>query len=525
MSHRAVLFGAMATDTTHLSGVLDSADVQSSISAVRALGAHVDLERQDGGSLSGTITGWGERGPAALSGAEIDCGNSGTTARLLMGVLAPWNVSARLTGDESLCTRPMGRILKPLCEMGAWYERAATERETSAGIQCAGGALAGGAKGCAGAVAGGVKCASDEKPVTLPIVFHGTRNLKPITYKTPVASAQLKSAILLAGLNAHGKTRVEEHQASRDHTERMLASFGAFVKQGACWAEVSGPQKLEACNLFVPADPSSAAFLLCAAVLLRASHVCVEDISLNAGRCGFLRVLERMGARVKIESACAGGGAAGSRVSADAAAETSWQNAACEPYGNVSASYSEKLRATRVEAAEIPALIDEVPILALVAARAEGETVFCDVGELRVKESNRFDAIIEGLGKLGVRAWAAGDDLHIEGCPRTSRAASASASANATERNRPRASRAASPRTSRVASPRACAISEDTAAHTSPITFDSRADHRLAMTWAVAGITGFAGGVPIQIKNFDCVKISYPNFLEDINNLAQTQPD
>ena len=413
ISHRAVLFSAMAEGTSRVSGVLDSADVRSSIGAVRALGAQVSLEKQPDGSLAGGITGWGVAGPSQPEG-PIDCGNSGTTVRLLMGILAPWPIRVTLTGDASLQKRPMRRITAPLMKMGAHFEPAGQEH--------------------------------------LPITVVGG-GLHPITYDAPMASAQLKTAVLLAGMYANGTTTLNEPAPSRNHTELMLPEYGVATTAGERTASVTGPAQPQASEVLVPGDPSSAAFLVCAAVMCPGSTIQVENVSLNTARIGFTRTLERMGAEVSVSRT----GAAGK-----------------EPYGIIEACYTPHLRGCEVPAEKIAGIIDEIPVLALVAAHAHGVTVFRQVNELRVKETDRLAAIIDGLAKLGVDAWCEGDDLYIEGQPDL-------------------------------------VVPEG-------LQFDSLGDHRLAMTWSLVGLTG---KMPVFIKNFEAVGVSYPGFLTDIERLAR----
>ncbi|WP_418733846.1 3-phosphoshikimate 1-carboxyvinyltransferase [Ellagibacter sp.] len=414
ISHRSVLFSAMAEGASHVSGVLDSADVRSSIGAVRALGAEVNLEKRPDGSLAADIRGWGGLGPSQPEGA-IDCGNSGTTVRLLMGVLAPWDITVELTGDDSLRRRPMRRIAAPLELMGARF--------------------------------------APEGATTLPLSITGTRGLAAISYDSPIASAQLKTAILLAGIFAAGTTSVHEPAPSRNHTELMLPGFGVDVEAAPGEASVAGGQSLHACDVDVPGDPSSAAFMACAAALRPDSAIDIENVSLNEARIGFARVLERMGADITLKPT----GSAGE-----------------EPCGTISVSYVEHLRSCEVVGREIASLVDEIPVLALVAAHAEGTTVFHEVGELRVKETDRLAAILEGLSKLGVRAWSEGDDLHIEGKP-------------------------------------GLVVPEG-------LVFDSLGDHRLAMTWS---LVGFTGAHPVSIRDFEAVRVSYPGFRADIERLAK----
>ena len=414
ISHRAVLFSAMAEGTSRLTGVLNSADVRSSIAAVRALGAQVSLERQVDGSLAGGITGWGAKGPSQPD-APIDCGNSGTTVRLLMGVLAPWNIRVELTGDDSLKRRPMRRIIAPLMKMGARFEPEGVE--------------------------------------TLPVTEVGNPFLRAITYNAPMASAQLKSSVLLAGLRAQGTTVLNEPAVSRNHTELMLPEYGVEVGSSFRQAVVNGPVQLHAAEVDVPGDPSSAAFLIAAALLHPGSSVQIENVSLNPGRTGFVRTLERMGASISVRTLSAEGK---------------------EPIGVIEACYTDRLVGCEVPSQHIASEIDEIPVLALVAARAQGMTVFRGVSELTKKESNRLTAIIEGLEKLGVSAWAEDDDLYIEGKPG-------------------------------LRAPEG-------------LVFDSRKDHRLAMPWSLVGL---CLGSAVDIVDFQCIDVSCPHFLEAIGGLVR----
>ncbi len=413
ISHRAILLSAMAQGTSHISGVLDSADVRSSFSAVNLLGVHAEVQKQPDGSLDAMITGWGDLGPCQ-SKMPLDCGNSGTTARLLMGILAPWDVYIELTGDESLCRRPMRRIARPLELMGATFE-----------------------------------LTDDE---TLPLIEKGTSSLTAISYKSPIASAQLKTAVLFAGTRASGTTFVSEPSASRNHTELMLPCFGVPVKVEGNTISVRGPVVPQSCDFVVAGDPSSAAFIICAALLKPQSDVRVENVSLNDSRTGFIRVLRRMGAQIDIYPE---------------------ENYRGEPIGSLEAQFSESLHSCEVYAHEVASLVDEVPVLALVAAHAVGTTIFHEVGELRLKETDRLEAIIEGMRLLNVHAFMQGNDLFIEGDPNL--------------------------------------YVKD------GITFDPHHDHRLAMTWSLVGL---CGDVPVSVKDFESVSVSYPNFLFDMQRLG-----
>ena len=414
ISHRAILFSAMAEGTSRLLGVLDSSDVRASIDAVQKLGAKVSLEKQTDGSLAGGIEGWGMKGPKQPDG-PIYCANSGTTARLLMGVLAPWDIEVRIEGDESLSKRPMRRITAPLMKMGVQFDPAGAE--------------------------------------TLPITERGNRDLKAITYNSPMASAQLKTAVLLAGVYANGITELNEPSVSRNHTELMLPEYGVETMAGERSCRVKGPASMHSAEIRVPGDPSSAAFVACAAVLKRGSAVQIENVSLNTARTGFLITLERMGADVTTRRT----GSAGK-----------------EPYGVISACYTDRLHGCEIPGHKIASLVDEVPVLALVAAHAHGMTVFRNVEELRAKESDRLEAIVSGLAQLGVDAWTEGDDLFIEGQPG-------------------------------LVAPEG-------------LVFDSRGDHRLAMTWALVGLTG---NTAVSVSNFESVDVSYPDFLEDLEGLVR----
>ncbi len=409
LSHRAVLFAAMAEGRSRLRGVLDSDDVRSTLGAVEALGAGVTAHRTDDGALDVRVEGWGAPGPSTPS-APLDCGNSGTTARLLLGVLAGWDVEATLVGDASLSKRPMPRVTDPLTLMGARFVS-----ETG----------------------------------TLPVTVHGG-GLIPVEYVTPVASAQVKTALLLAGTRASGRTLVREPAASRDHTERMLPAFGVPVGRDVARlvAWVDGPVVPSAAEIRVPGDPSSAAFMVAAALLVPESRVAVTGVALNPTRIGFLGVLERMGADVTIEPEPALG---------------------AEPVGTIHVRHTPGLRSTVVSATEIPALVDEVPVLALLASQAEGETRFEEVGELRVKESDRLGAVIEALNALGGEAREEGDDLVVVG-----------------------------------RSPLAGTL------------LHSRSDHRLAMVWALAGLVTEG---PVTVGGFEAIDVSYPGFTHDLEAL------
>ncbi|MEJ2218863.1 MAG: 3-phosphoshikimate 1-carboxyvinyltransferase [Gemmatimonadota bacterium] len=352
ISHRALLFAALARGESRLRGLLDGADPASTAAALRALG--VRMPELAAGEIR--VRGVGLRGLRPPSGA-IDCGNSGTTARLLLGVLAGQPMTATLTGDASLRRRPMRRVTEPLGRMGAVVEEL-------------------------------------DAPDRLPLRIRGGE-LQPLEYDSPRASAQVKSALLLAGLTGGVDVRVREPVLSRDHTERLLRTMGASVTSGMDgsmpFAEVRPTAELEPLDLDVPGDFSSAAYFIALGLLSRAP-LRIAHVGLNPTRTGLLAVLARMGARVQAEPVEGAG----------------------EPTGDVVVTPA-PLHAVNVEADEIPGLIDEVPVLAVLAARAEGVTRIRGAGELRVKESDRLAALAGNLRALGVDAHDEGDELIVAG--------------------------------------------------------------------------------------------------------------
>lgn len=351
ISHRALLFGALARGETVIRGFLPADDCERTVRCLSALG--VSLIRE--GPTFVRIQG---RGPASLREPEttLDAGNSGTTMRLLLGLLAGQPFPAVLDGDRSLRRRPMGRVVEPLRLMGAQIEG----RE--------GGAFA-------------------------PICIRGTRELKPLTYRLPVASAQVKSALLLAGLQANGVTALREPAPSRDHSERLLAAFGATIEQEEGWLKVRGPAVLTGTEVQIPGDFSAAAFFLVAALLVPGSEVYLPAVGVNPTRTGLLDVLQAMGAGISLGSL---------------------RRQGPEPVADLWAG-TQSLRATEVDGSLLPRLIDEVPILAVAATQAQGTTTIRDAAELTVKESNRLQAMAAELGRLGAKVIATDDRLIIEG--------------------------------------------------------------------------------------------------------------
>jgi 3-phosphoshikimate 1-carboxyvinyltransferase len=356
ISHRALILGAMAVGSTRISGLLEGEDVLNTAKAMQALGARI--ERICGGHWR--VDGVGVAGFAAPAG-PLDFGNSGTGCRLVMGAVAGCPITATFDGDGSLRKRPMGRVLDPLAQMGAHVTDSA----------------------------GGGR---------LPITLNGARDPLPILYRTPVPSAQIKSAVLLAGLAAPGITTVMETEASRDHTERMLAHFGAEVTsepEGAYGRRISlvGQPELAPKPVAVPADPSSAAFPMVAALLAPGSDVFLPDVMTNPLRTGLITTLREMGASITEEGVREDGGEAmaGFRVRHSA------------------------LQGVEVPPQRAPAMIDEYPVLAVAAAFAEGTTVMRGLHELRVKESDRLAATADMLRVNGVNVEISGDDLAVHG--------------------------------------------------------------------------------------------------------------
>ncbi|WP_324717832.1 3-phosphoshikimate 1-carboxyvinyltransferase [Carboxydochorda subterranea] len=355
LSHRAAMLGAIAEGTTVVRSFLTALDTLATLDCLRALGVEV------AGPKDGTVIIKGRPGSSGAGAGfdepdhVLDAGNSGTTLRLLAGLAAPHPIFWVATGDASLRRRPMGRVIEPLERMGA---RIMARRGGLAPLAITGGALSG------------------------------------IVWRTSVASAQVKSAILLAGLQARGLTRVEEPAQSRDHTERMLAFFGAELRRGEGWAELQGPQRLRGRTVTVPGDPSSAAFFWVAAAILPGSEVRTPEVGLNPTRIEVLRVLEEMGAEVDVRPAPERGP---------------------EPAGDVTVRGPSELRAVRIEGRRVPLLIDELPVLAVAALHARGTSQIRDAAELRYKESDRIDALAHELRQLGFSVETFPDGLGISG--------------------------------------------------------------------------------------------------------------
>jgi 3-phosphoshikimate 1-carboxyvinyltransferase len=356
ISHRAMIFGAMAEGTTEISGLLEGADILSTASVVEALGAKI--KKLGEGAYS--VKGCGAKGFQSPD-VDLDCGNAGTGVRLIMGACAGYEIRARFTGDASLSSRPMNRILDPLREMGV---RSDTQK-------------------------GG----------RLPAKIESDGALTPITYTPPIASAQVKSAILLAAVNTKGVTTVTEPIPTRDHTENMLRAFGAKVeltkRNGANVIKLEGPAVLQAAKVNVPGDPSSAAFPIVAALITPGSDIVIENVMMNPTRTGLLECLTEMGGHVQADNFRKSGG---------------------EIISDIHVKYS-KLQAITVPPERAASMIDEYPILAVAASVAQGTTIMDDIGELRVKESDRISATAALLAQNGVKVEELENGLKVTGGP------------------------------------------------------------------------------------------------------------
>ena len=363
ISHRALILGALAVGRTRIAGLLEGEDVLRTAAAVKALGARVERASNGTWSVEGVGVG-GFTEPTDV----LDFGNSGTGARLMLGAMATSPLTAVLTGDASLRRRPMGRVAEPLTRMGA---RIVAREGTR-----------------------------------LPLTLVGTADPMPIAYTLPMPSAQVKSAILLAGLNAPGDTSVTEPLATRDHTERMLRHFGAVVttvirSDGGREITVKGERELRGADLTVPGDPSSAAFPAVAALIVPGSEIAIDGVGMNELRAGLFKTLREMGAKIELAATRETGG---------------------EPVADL-VVHASNLKGVEVPAARAPSMIDEYPALAVAASFATGRTVMRGLSELRVKESDRLAAIAEGLAACGVEAEIDGDTLTVEGRGRKPRGA------------------------------------------------------------------------------------------------------
>ncbi len=403
ISHRSLIFGALAKGTTEIHHLLESGDVQSTASCLKQMG--VEIEKRDQKTF---VKG---RGISSLkSPTEIlDCGNSGTTIRLLMGLLSGIEgMKASLTGDQSLVKRPMKRVAAPLREMGAKIEL--TNQDYA------------------------------------PFTVTGTK-LKGTHYHLKIASAQIKTAVILAALSADGETEITGEIQSRDHTERMLGHFGVKIEATPTAIKLKGGQEFKASVMNVPGDPSTAAFWLAAACMIPGAKIELKNISLNPTRIGFIKVLERMGAKI----------------------ETHITSVGPEPIGDIRIVYAE-LRGVDVKAEEIPSLIDELPMLAVLATQAQGMTRVFGAEELRVKETDRIEAVAKNLRAMGAKIETTPDGYIVNGKQALQGAE-----------------------------------------------IESFHDHRIAMAFSIAALV--ANGESL-IKGSECVQISYPEFFDTLTELT-----
>ncbi len=403
ISHRALILGSIAEGQTEVSGFLAGEDCRATLKALRDMG--VDIEEVDATTLR--IDGVGMHGLQQPKNA-LDLGNSGTAMRLFAGLLSGQSFDTTLTGDDSLSGRPMMRVINPLSAMGAQIDSA------------------------------------DGTP---PLAVHGGKTLAGINYPLPVASAQVKSAILLAGLYARGETFITEPGVTRDHTERMLRAMGVTLSAENGRICMSGEQSLQAIRVEVPADLSSAAFLMVAALIASDCELLIQNVGVNATRNGVIAILRDMGADIVLENA---------RMLGE------------EPVADIRVRSSE-LHGIDVDPALVPLAIDEFPILFIAAGAASGTTRFTGIGELRVKESDRIDAMVRGLRALGVTVEEQQDDVAVQGGP------------------------------------------------FSGTTIDSRGDHRIAMSFAIAATRADAA---VQIKDVATVDTSFPGFRACLRSLG-----
>lgn len=405
ISHRSIMLGSIASGITEVHGFLNGADCISSMNCFRQMGVDIDYD----GSIV-TIHGNGLHGLKAPADT-LDVGNSGTTTRLMSGILAAQNFSSRVIGDDSICRRPMKRIITPLAMMGA-------DITSERGNDCA------------------------------PLIING-RKLKGIHYDSPVASAQVKSCVLLAGLYADGETSVTEPYVSRNHTELMLNAFGGSCTTLGTTATVTSDPVLTGQKIVVPGDISSAAYFLAAGLIAENSEITIKNVGINPTRDGIIDVIKMMGGDITFAN-----------VNADSG----------EPTADITVKTS-SLKGCVIEGDIIPKLIDEIPVIAILACFAEGETVIKDAAELKVKESNRIDVMVNNLSAMGADITGTDDGMIIRG-------------------GKP--------------------------LHSAVI--HSKKDHRIAMSFAVAAMCT-AGET--EILDADCVNISYPDFYRDLENLQK----
>ena len=405
ISHRSIMFGAISEGHTQISGCLLSADCLSTISCFKNMGIEINIDKKNS---QVDVYGKGLFGLSAPSGF-LNTGNSGTTTRLISGILSGQNFSSELSGDESLNLRPMKRIITPLREMGA-------DIASKKGNDCA------------------------------PLIINPS-HLHGINYNTPIASAQVKSAVLLAGLYADGPTSVTEPYVSRNHTELMLKGFGADISSSGKTTTITPTKRLSGQNITVPGDISSAAYFIAAGLIVPGSEILIKDVGINPTRAGILKVCEMMGAEI---------------IYLDP------RNVSGEPVCDLFIK-NQPLKGTVIEGEINPALIDEIPVIAVMAAFAGGQTIIKDASDLKAKESDRIFTTVTNLKKMEADITATEDGMIING---------------------------------------GCALTG--------AALESHADHRIAMSMAIAAL---AAEGSTTISGADCVKISYPDFYSDLSKL------
>ena len=411
ISHRALLFSSLALGKSEISNLLHSEDVLNMVKALKLLGIKITKINNVFYVIGSGLTGFN------IPNKHIDCGNSGTLARILIGAIGGSEIFVTLTGDKSLRTRPMNRVIKPLEKMGINFH-------SSNGL--------------------------------LPLIVYGTNEILPIKYNSPISSAQVKTSILLAGLYAQGTSEIIEPYTSRDHSENLLKYFGANIKynsktSGKNKVLITGGNTLKSCSIEIPGDISSAAFIIVAAIIIPGSDIIVKNVGINYFRKGVIEALEKMGAKISIEN--------------------KFTNNFNEPVADISAKYS-KIKGITLDSTYSSRLIDEYPILAIAAAVASGKSVFKGLSELRHKESDRFNGIIDGLKASGIKAEAKNDDIIIYG------------------------------NLSRIKG---------------GITINCQYDHRIAMSFLVLGAVAEN---PIKVIGCNSISTSYPNFISELNSMG-----
>ena len=411
ISHRALLFSSLALGKSKISNLLYSEDVLNMVKALKLLGIKITKKDNIFYVIGSGLTGFN------IPNKHIDCGNSGTLARILIGAIGGSEIFVTLTGDESLRNRPMNRVIKPLEKMGINFH-------SSNGL--------------------------------LPLIVYGTNEILPIKYNSPISSAQVKTSILLAGLNAKGTSEIIEPYTSRDHSENLLKYFGANIKynsktSGKNKVLITGGNTLKSCSIEIPGDISSAAFIIVAAIIIPGSDIIVKNVGLNYFRKGVIEALEKMGAKISIQN--------------------KFTNNFNEPVADILVKYS-KIKGITLDSTYSSRLIDEYPILAIAAAVASGKSVFKGLSELRHKESDRFNGIIDGLKASGIKAEARNDDIIIYG------------------------------NLSRIKG---------------GITINCQYDHRIAMSFLVLGAVAEN---PIKVVGCKSISTSYPNFISELNTIG-----